>query len=72
MPSYPATFARARLNQSRALDTKIALTDMKRFLDAAAADDSLDPKALGLGRTTLTDFLGRIAQAYGLKETQEG
>ena len=53
------------------LEAKIA-DDMKRFLDAAAADDSLDPKALGLGRTTLTDFLGRIAQAYGLKETQEG
>lgn len=48
-----------------ALDAKIA-GDMRRFLDAAAADASLDPKALGLGRGTLADVLGRVAQAYGL------
>jgi hypothetical protein len=52
------------------LEAKIA-DDMQRFLDAAAADDSLDPKTLGLGRTPLADLLGRIAQAYGLEETQE-
>lgn len=48
-----------------ALDAKIA-DDMRRFLDAAAADASLDPKALGIGRATLADLLGRVAQAYGL------
>ena len=47
------------------LDEKIA-GDMRRFLATAAADTSLDPKALGLGRATLTDLLSRIAQAYGL------
>ena len=39
---------------------------MRRFLNAAAADASLDPKALGLGRISLADILARIAQAYGL------
>ncbi len=47
------------------LDEKIA-GDMRRFLATAAADTSLDPKSLGLGRATLTDLLSRIAQAYGL------
>lgn len=47
------------------LDAKIA-DDMRRFLNAAAADASLDPKALGLGRATLADLLDRVAQAYGL------
>lgn len=49
------------------LDAKIA-DDMRRFLDAAAADASLDPKALGLGRATLADLLSRIAQAYRLSD----
>lgn len=49
------------------LDAKIA-DDMRRFLDVAAADASLDPKALGLGRATLVDLLGRVAQAYGLSD----
>ncbi|OYT93736.1 MAG: hypothetical protein CFE43_02080 [Burkholderiales bacterium PBB3] len=49
------------------LDAKIA-GDMRRFLDAAAADTSLDPKALGLGRTSLAEILGRVAQAYGLSD----
>jgi hypothetical protein len=48
-----------------ALDAKIAL-DMRRFLDAAAADASLDPQTLGLGRASLADLLNRVAQAYGL------
>jgi hypothetical protein len=47
------------------LDEKIA-GDMRRFLATAATDTSLDPKALGLGRATLTDLFSRIAQAYGL------
>lgn len=49
------------------LEAKIA-DDMKRFLDAVIADHSIDPKTLGLGRAPLADFLGRIAQAYGLKD----
>ena len=49
------------------LDAKIA-DDMRRFLATAAADTSLDPKALGLGRATLADLLGRVAQAYGLSD----
>ena len=50
------------------VETKIA-DDMKRFLDAAAADLTLDPKILGLGTTPLADVLGRIARAYGLEES---
>lgn len=49
------------------LDAKIA-DDMRRFLNAAVADDSLDPRALGLGRAPLADFLDRIAQAYELQD----
>jgi len=60
-----------RLSQLLAPSTRILLNeriagDMRRFLDAAVADASLDPKALGLGRATLADVLGRVAQAYGL------
>ena len=51
------------------LEAKIA-ADMKRFLEAAIADNSIDPKALGLGRAPLADFLARIAQAYGLKDAE--
>lgn len=62
-----------RLSQLLAPTTRIPLEekiadDMRRFLEAAVADDSIDPKALGLGRAPLADFLDRIAQAYGLKE----
>ena len=62
-----------RLSQLLAPATRIPLEakiadDMRRFLDAAVADDSLDPKALGLGRAPLADFLDRIAQAYGLQD----
>ena len=49
------------------LDAKIA-DDMRRFLNAAVADDSLDPRALGLGRAPLADFLDRIAQAYEIQD----
>lgn len=60
-----------RLAQLLAPATRIVVaekiaSDMKRFLDAASADSSLDPKALGLGNTTVVDILGRILQAYGL------
>lgn len=62
-----------RLSQLLASTTRIPLEpkiadDMRRFLEAAAADDSLDPKALGLGRSPLADYLGRIAQAYELND----
>ena len=60
-----------RLSQLLAASTRIPLTgkiagDMRRFLYTAAADASLDPKALGLGRISLADVLARVAQAYGL------
>lgn len=60
-----------RLSQLLAASTRILLAgkiarDMRSFLHAAAADPSLDPKALGLGRISLTEVLARIAQAYGL------
>lgn len=62
-----------RLSQLLAPTTRIPLEakiadDMRRFLAAAVADNSIDPKALGLGRAPLAAFLDRIAQAYGLKE----
>jgi hypothetical protein len=60
-----------RLSQLLAATTRIPLEgkiagDLRRFLDAAAADASLDPKALGLGRISLADILARVEQAYGL------
>ena len=51
------------------LDEKVA-DDMRRFLEAAIRDDSIDPKALGLGAASLADFLDRIAQAYGLTDAE--
>lgn len=48
------------------LAQKIA-DDMRRFLDAVASDTSIDPKALQLGSVTVTELVGRIAQAYGLE-----
>lgn len=62
-----------RLSQLLAPTTRIPLEakiadDMRRFLDAAITDDTIDPKTLGLGRAPLTDFLDRIALAYGLNE----
>ncbi len=64
-----------RLSQLLAPATRIHLDarladDMRKFLDAASADDSLDPKALGLGRMSLADVLERIARAYGLDDGQ--
>lgn len=60
-----------RLSQLLAPSTRIPLEakiadDMKRFIVAARKDDSLDPKALGLGHLPAADFLARIAQAYGV------
>lgn len=60
-----------RLSQLLAPSTRIPLEakiadDMKRFIAAARKDDSLDPKALGLGHLPVADFLARIAQAYGV------
>lgn len=50
---------------SATLEGKIA-DDMRRFLRAASADASLDPKALSLGSASLADLLARMAQAYVL------
>jgi hypothetical protein len=60
-----------RLSQLLSPTTRILLTekivlDMKRFVDAANADSSLDPKALGLGNATVANILDRLALAYGL------
>ena len=49
-----------------ALATKIA-HDLQKFLEAVGADETIDPKALGLGPAPRADFLARIAQAYGIK-----
>ena len=62
-----------RLSQLLAATTRIPVEakiadDMRRFLHTAAADNTLDPKALGLGRISLADVLDRIAKAYGLHE----
>lgn len=59
-----------RLSQLLTQDTLILLPeritgDMRRFLEAADKEE-IDFKALGLGRSTLADVLGRIGQAYGL------
>lgn len=60
-----------RLSQLLAAATRIPLQgkiadDMHRFLEAAASDGTLDPKAVGLGRMSLAEVLARVAQAYGL------
>ena len=47
------------------LDPKIA-DDMRRFLEAATMDTTLDPKTLGLGNRSVAEILGRLAQAYEL------
>lgn len=60
-----------RLSQLLTEATRIPLqgkvaADMRRFLEAAAGDATLDPKALGLGRISLGEVLARVARAYGL------
>lgn len=47
------------------VDTKIT-EHLAQFLGAAAADTTIDPKALQLGKVTVTEIIGRIAQAYGV------
>lgn len=64
-----------RLSQLLAATTRIPLDpkiadDMRKFLEAAAADITLDPKTLGLGRTSVADILGRLAQAYELNNEE--
>lgn len=60
-----------RLSQLFAAATRIPLQgkiadDMRKFLEAAASDGALDPKAVGLGRMSLAEALARVARAYGL------
>ncbi len=60
-----------RLSQLLAPATRIPLhtkigQDMAQFLIAVAADASVDPKALQLGGVTVTELVGRIAQAYAV------
>lgn len=59
-----------RLSQLFTPQTRIALKgrvleDMRRFIDTAAAEPSLQPQALGIGMR-LDDILRRIADAYAL------
>lgn len=60
-----------KLSQLLTAETRIKLgqkisADLHRFLSAVAAGTSIDPQMLGLGKVTLPDLVGRIAQAYGL------
>jgi hypothetical protein len=60
-----------RLSQLLAPTTRIEMDpkigeDLARFLTAAAADTSIDPKALQLGNVTVGELVGRIAQAYDI------
>lgn len=60
-----------RLSQLLAATTRIPLAarireDMRRFVDTASADSTIDPKAVGLGSITLTELLGRLVKAYEL------
>lgn len=52
------------------LNARIA-ADMRRFIAAASADTSLDPKTLGLGQAAPGDLLRRIARAYGLDQDEQ-
>jgi len=59
-----------RLSQLLTAETNIPLSgrvleDMRRFIETAAADQSVQPKTLG-NATGLEDILGRIAGAYKL------
>lgn len=61
-----------RLSQLLAPTTRIEMdpkigADLARFLTAAAADTSIDPKALQLGAVAVAELVGRIAQAYGIE-----
>lgn len=59
-----------RLSQLFTAETRIPLSgkvldDMRRFINIATADASVQPKALGIG-ASLDDILRRIAGTYGL------
>jgi len=61
-----------RLSQLLAPTTRIPVdkkigADMTRFLAAVAADTSIDPKALQLGKVAVAELVARIAQAYELE-----
>ncbi len=61
-----------RLSQLLAPTTRIPLDkkirdDMARFLTAAAADTTIDTKALQLGNVPLDELVARIAQAYEIE-----
>ena len=61
-----------RLSQLLAPTTRIPLdpksgTDLARFLAEVAADTSIDPQALQLGKISVAELVARIAQAYGLQ-----
>ncbi len=60
-----------RLSQLLTPATRIPLApriaaDLARFLAAVAADTSIDPQALQLGKVGVAERVARIAQAYGL------
>lgn len=60
-----------RLSQLLAPTTRIPLdprigSDLARFLAEVAADTSIDPQALQLGKVSVAELVARIAQAYGL------
>lgn len=59
-----------RLSRLQTEDTSVPLRgrvreDMRRFIDAAAADPSVQPRTIGI-RASLPDLLQRIAAAYEL------
>lgn len=61
-----------RLSQLLAPTTRIPLdpkigSDLARFLAEVAADTSIDPQALQLGKVSVAELLARIARAYGLQ-----
>jgi len=61
-----------RLSQLLAPATRIPVDkkigdDMTRFLVAVAADTSIDPKTLQLGKVAVAELVARIAQAYELE-----
>lgn len=66
-----------RLSQLLTPATRIPLvpkiaSDMKRFLVAVAADTSIDPKTLQLGKVAMADVVARLAQAYGIELASQG
>jgi len=61
-----------RLSQLLTATTRIPIdpgigTSLARFLAAVAADTSVDPQTLGLGKISVAELVARIARAYGLQ-----